>query len=324
MDIRDNRAVLTSVLVISHIVIPCFAIWLITFQFSNFPLWVIWTFTLLPGFDLLYLTGYWGTVYWHFRTILALLFAGALFYRLFVFNFTSVNFILNSQMIISLIICIPLISYFLFQIIKAKFAKRYPLQPVNVSFPLRDGNFVISDGGNGSSSKFMNYHFSFSKHSKKGTNYAMIYAVDVIQISSTGAASWSLFPDRNEQYPIWGKDVLSPVDGVVISTIDSIDDNIPFGPRPYNVGNQIIIQHDNFLVLLGHLQKFSIKVKTGDKVTRGQPIAKIGNSGMSERPHLHMQAMKAEHAEIWKNQGLPIIFDGKNPVKNTRFRLFPH
>lgn len=35
----------------------------------------------------------------------------------------------------------------------------------------------------------------------------------------------------------------------------------------------------------------SLKVQLGDRVTRGQAIAQLGNSGQSEAPHLHFQVM---------------------------------
>jgi hypothetical protein len=43
-------------------------------------------------------------------------------------------------------------------------------------------------------------------------------------------------------------------------------------------------------VTLAHLKKASLKVKLGDYVQAGASLAKIGNSGYSQEPHLHMQA----------------------------------
>jgi len=149
----------------------------------------------------------------------------------------------------------------------------------------------------------------------------MAYAVDIVQLSAWGAAAWNLFPSRNEDYPIYGRDVLSPCDGMVAGTEDEIEDNAPFGPKPYNIGNFVAIRSKGFQVLLGHLKQSSVLVKQGDIVAKGQTIAKAGNSGWSERPHLHMQAMKANETELWKNEGLPIVFDGKNPLKNTLFSI---
>ena len=70
---------------------------------------------------------------------------------------------------------------------------------------------------------------------------------------------------------------------------------------------------------MGHLQKGSIQVKVGEIVKEGQPIAKVGNSGWTIQPHIHVQAMKMTQGSFWSAGGLPIYFDGKNPVKNTLF-----
>jgi len=41
---------------------------------------------------------------------------------------------------------------------------------------------------------------------------------------------------------------------------------------------------------MGHLRQGSIKVKVGERVREGQPIARVGNSGHTSAPHIHIQA----------------------------------
>ena len=41
---------------------------------------------------------------------------------------------------------------------------------------------------------------------------------------------------------------------------------------------------------MGHLRQDSITVNVGDRVTEGQQIARVGKSGYSSHPHLHIQA----------------------------------
>ena len=56
-------------------------------------------------------------------------------------------------------------------------------------------------------------------------------------------------------------------------------------------GNVVKIQHDNGLVTLyAHLQ--SVKVVKGQKVSRGQTVGLIGNTGNSGGPHLHFEVIK--------------------------------
>jgi murein DD-endopeptidase MepM/ murein hydrolase activator NlpD len=57
-------------------------------------------------------------------------------------------------------------------------------------------------------------------------------------------------------------------------------------------GNKIVIDHgvDGYTTLYAHLSK--IKVKVGQKITRGEVIGEVGNTGMSIAPHLHYEVRK--------------------------------
>ncbi len=58
-------------------------------------------------------------------------------------------------------------------------------------------------------------------------------------------------------------------------------------------GYQVEIDHGfGYVTKYAHLSKGSIKVKKGDKVTRGDVIALSGNTGLSKGPHLHYEVMK--------------------------------
>ncbi|MBI3292967.1 MAG: M23 family metallopeptidase [Elusimicrobia bacterium] len=70
-------------------------------------------------------------------------------------------------------------------------------------------------------------------------------------------------------------------------------------------GRLVIIDHGRgFRTFYGHLSK-AMFVKVGDRVTRGQLIARMGSSGTSTGPHLHY--------EVWHN--------GKrvNPLRYMRY-----
>ena len=64
-------------------------------------------------------------------------------------------------------------------------------------------------------------------------------------------------------------------------------------------GNYIVIKHeDGSKSLYAHLQTGDIKVKAGQKISAGDPIALSDNSGGSEAPHLHVEY--APNGEIFK------------------------
>jgi hypothetical protein len=45
-------------------------------------------------------------------------------------------------------------------------------------------------------------------------------------------------------------------------------------------------------------------------------LAMAGNSGMSERPHIHMQIIKSISANYWSGEGISMVFHGINLYKN--------
>lgn len=185
---------------------------------------------------------------------------------------------------------------------------------LEIQFPLKGGKFLITDGGNSKISRLMNYHYWSPVHRKKGTSGSMLYATDIVKID---ASRRSFFPEENTDYPIFGEPVYSPIDGTVVTVENSIADNRPYaGDYPYNTGNTVVIRKDDLYFLIGHLKEGSVMVRVGDNVTAGGQIAQAGNSGMSERPHIHIQLMKSETENYWLGTGVCIQYEGANLYKN--------
>ena len=66
--------------------------------------------------------------------------------------------------------------------------------------------------------------------------------------------------------------------------------NVTYAAWKQGYGNCVIIDHGyGFQTLYGHMSKF--KVRVGQKVTRGQVIGLVGNTGKSTGPHLHYEVI---------------------------------
>lgn len=97
--------------------------------------------------------------------------------------------------------------------------------------------------------------------------------------------------DSLEQYYCYGVPIIAPAAGTVVVAVDTQPD-LPIGEMDAEnaTGNHIVIDHGNGeFSLLAHLQSGSVRVKEGETVSSGQPIAACGNSGNSSEPHLHYQ-----------------------------------
>ena len=106
----------------------------------------------------------------------------------------------------------------------------------------------------------------------------------------------------NEDYIVYGRDVLAPANGTVVEVIDGIRENTPGTRNPYAlIGNAIIIQHSGKEnSVLAYLKTGSIRVKVGDRVTRGQVLAQCGNSGNAAEPGLHYHLQDSPYLQTAK------------------------
>jgi murein DD-endopeptidase MepM/ murein hydrolase activator NlpD len=136
-------------------------------------------------------------------------------------------------------------------------------------------------------------------------------------------------------YYAYGRDVLAVADGVVVETgVDATEANdrlqrpgesaADFEQRTVAEQNALLAKNyklafGNYVVIrhaggefshYGHLKQGSVRVKTGDAVTRGQAIAQLGQTGNTTEPHLHFQLTNGP--DPLYSRGVPIAF--KNVV----------
>jgi len=190
---------------------------------------------------------------------------------------------------------------------------------VDIEFPFKQGNYLVTDGGNSKISRLMNYHYYSQVHKKNRTNNSMLFATDIIKVKDQQR---NFLPCNNEDYPVFGEELFSPINGIVVKVVNNIADNNPFaGNYPYNTGNIVVIKSDNYYLLLGHLKHESIAVNEGDVIHVNDLIGSAGNSGYSERPHLHMQLIKSDSPDYWSGEGVCIRHKNKNLYKNRLIKV---
>lgn len=158
----------------------------------------------------------------------------------------------------------------------------------------------------GGTNELVNYHYPLENQR---------YAYDLLMMEED--ATFNGDPEDNESYFAFGKEVVAPLDGVIISAENSIADNIPNVETNEEqlLGNHVIIEHayDEYSVI-AHLKEGSLQVSEGDNVTAGEVVGLAGNSGNSSEPHIHFHV--ADGAD-WENAAsIRINFeDREEPVR---------
>jgi hypothetical protein len=119
-------------------------------------------------------------------------------------------------------------------------------------------------------------------------------------------------PEQLASYPSYGADLISVARGVVVRTQDGIADNVPVGSLPpfsfETVGGNYVVVDigGGHFAFYAHLQPGSLRVRVGDRVTQGQVLGLLGNSGNSDFPHLHFHVTDSPSPLV--SDGLPYEF----------------
>lgn len=187
--------------------------------------------------------------------------------------------------------------------------------PRVIAPPLRGDNWVAFNGCCGTG---FPHRPSVSTFSGRLVNSQRL-AIDWIRLDDQGRVYEG---DRtsNDSYVSYGEPVYAVADGTVTSTLDEVEAGTP-GTLPANdpvLGPEITIQNvdgNNVVLDLGggvwalyaHLQQGSLLVEPGDRVTAGQQIAVLGNTGNTNAAHLHFQLMNGP--SLLQADALPYVID---------------
>lgn len=184
------------------------------------------------------------------------------------------------------------------------------LRAAELSFPLRGGVWHVVHGGN---SPTLNYH---------NVDPAQRFALDVVKLNPAGTRASGVYPSDPERYAAFGEEIMGPCAGEVITAEDELPDSRPpETDREDIAGNHVVVRcrgvDPEVDVLLAHMMEGSVAVEEGEEVEEGQLLGRVGNSGNTSEPHLHIHAVRSGSGEsVLEGEGVPLRFDGRFLVRN--------
>ena len=156
-----------------------------------------------------------------------------------------------------------------------------PRESLNMSLPLASGTYYVLQGGN----SVVTNPF----HALSGSRFAL----DIVRLNTFGNRAKGVAPRALADYEIFGDNVYSPCEGTVVGVRDHLPDTAPGNPdAEHPEGNYVIVECAEVEILMAHLMRGSALVAAGKAVALEQPLGKVGNSGNSLEPHLHIGAKK--------------------------------
>lgn len=142
---------------------------------------------------------------------------------------------------------------------------------------------------------------------------AQRFAIDWLRLDAQGKIVTG-DPTRVENHLAYDQPVLAVADANVTEVLDELDDQVPGSlPDPATItvqnveGNHVILDIGGGLyVFYAHLKKGSVRVRKGDRVRLGQELGRLGNTGNTSAPHLHLHVMTTPSALA--GDGVPYVF----------------
>jgi hypothetical protein len=182
--------------------------------------------------------------------------------------------------------------------------------PIELTFPLHDGQFYVVAGG---STQGGNRHRMILETKKADQYRGQAQALDLVQLNDWGIRARGIHPLDRTKYAIFGTPVYAPCSGEAVRVRDGLTDYDPPGRDRENLaGNHVVLECDGAHVALAHLKKGSVTVQRGNAVKVGQKLGEIGNSGNTTEPHLHIHAQTpSENEHFMGGDPLPMTFGGE-------------
>jgi hypothetical protein len=145
---------------------------------------------------------------------------------------------------------------------------------------------------------------------------AQRFAIDWVQYQNVDGkrTTWKGPEDKNDSYFCYDQPIYSVAAGKVVQVSDGMPENVPHSGEyaialDFNnaAGNHAVVEiAPHRYVLYAHMRPGTVLVKLGDEVEAGQLIGRVGNTGSSAEPHLHMHI--DDQPSFLAGNGVPYAF----------------
>src|SRR5262245_58731870 len=184
--------------------------------------------------------------------------------------------------------------------------------PLVVGAPLLGGPWVCANGAVPGSA-----HMNFVIRDGQA-RLPQQFGFDFFKVDGDGDVMPQPAPDEitNEMFYCYLADVIAVADGEVTALKTDVATNVPQADgavltpitRENVAGNFIGLRiAGDLYAFYAHLEPGSIKVTLGQKVKKGDVIAKLGNTGNASGPHLHFHICDSNNLN--GSQGQPYVFE---------------
>jgi hypothetical protein len=195
--------------------------------------------------------------------------------------------------------------------------------PIVVDFPLR-GEWTVEQTpahrvpSHGTDMLGMRYAYDFIRTDDRQGSH----------VHPAGSLRWFLAGGRTRDCYGWGQPVHAASAGEVVAAVDGVPEPQWVHPvreswaalrtarafltsqpaiDPIRVaGNHVTIRAAQALALYAHLAPGSVAVRSGQRVSVGDVLGRVGHTGNSTAPHLHFQLM--DSADALTARGIPCAF----------------
>lgn len=178
--------------------------------------------------------------------------------------------------------------------------------PAVLGPPLRGDRWIAADG-----CCLARRHVRAFQPVGGGMFVAQRFAIDWERVDENGRL-WVGDESVLTNWRGYGENIHAVAGGTVVRAIDGLPNQVPGalpqGLDPRQADGNAVFQRlrDGRIVMYAHMIPGSVTVEAGDRVVRGQILGRLGNSGNSSAPHLHLHVVDRD--AIFAANGLPYVF----------------